>query len=130
MCTDYGLIFAGAQKNIANAGLTIVIVLRNLLSTISNEKIPTMLDYRTFSSTKSTYATPPTFNCYLAGKMFKWIKQQGGVEALHLINCQKAALLYDCIDSSDFYHCRVSPEARSLVNVCFTLMIPVLKRPF
>ena len=87
---DYGLIFAGAQKNIANAGLTFVIVSEELLSTISNDKIPTMYDYRTHSSTQSTYATLPTFNCYLAGKMFQWIKQQGGVDALYKINCQKA----------------------------------------
>lgn len=118
---DYGLIFAGAQKNIANAGLTIVIVSEELLATIANEKIPTMFDYRTHSSTNSMYATSPTFNCYLAQKMFLWVKAQGGVKALYKLNCRKAALLYDYIDSSDFYHCRVAKEARSLVNVCFTL---------
>lgn len=127
---DYGLIFAGAQKNIANAGLTIVIVSDKLLATIKNDLIPTMLDYRTFSSTKSAYATPPTFNYYLADKMFQWIKKQGGVEALYKLNCQKAAKLYECIDSSQFYHCRIAKEARSLVNVCFTLEDPMLEEAF
>ncbi|MBA2652094.1 MAG: 3-phosphoserine/phosphohydroxythreonine transaminase [Tatlockia sp.] len=127
---DFGLIFAGAQKNIANAGLTLVIVSGELLSTISNDKIPTMFDYRTFSTTKSTYATLPTFNCYLANKMFEWIKQQGGVENLYKINCHKAALVYDCIDSSNFYHCRVAQAARSLVNICFTLDDPMLENAF
>ncbi|MBA2711061.1 MAG: 3-phosphoserine/phosphohydroxythreonine transaminase [Tatlockia sp.] len=118
---DFGLIFAGAQKNIANAGLTIVIVSEELLSTISNEKIPTMFDYRTHSSTHSSYATLPTFNCYLANKMFRWIKNQGGVKALYQINRQKAELIYNCLDNSDFYYCQIEKEARSLVNVCFTL---------
>ncbi len=127
---DYGLIFAGAQKNIANAGLVIVIVSNELLATIKNDDIPTMLDYRTHSSTKSTYATLPTFNCYLAAKMFQWIKDQGGVEALYKINCKKAALIYKCIDDSEFYHCRVAKEARSLVNVCFTLDDPMLEEAF
>ncbi|CDZ79162.1 Phosphoserine aminotransferase [Legionella massiliensis] len=127
---DYGLIFAGAQKNIANAGLTLVIVSDELIKSISDDKLPTMIDYRTHSSTKSTYATLPTFNCYLAGKMFNWIKQQGGVEALYGINCQKAQKVYNCIDDSNFYHCRVAKEARSLVNVCFTLDDPMLEDAF
>jgi len=127
---DYGLIFAGAQKNIANAGLTIVIVSDELIHSISDEKLPTMIDYRTHSSTRSTYATLPTFNCYLAGKMFNWIKEQGGVDALYKINCQKAEKVYNCIDSSNFYHCRVEKKARSLVNVCFTLDDPMLEDTF
>ena len=128
--SDYGLIFAGAQKNIANAGLTLVIISDELLSTINDKHLPTMLDYRIHSTTKSLYATPPTFNCYLATKMFQWIKEQGGVEALYEINCKKAAKLYDYIDSSSFYHCGVSKEARSLVNVCFTLEDPRLEKSF
>ncbi|WP_028387613.1 3-phosphoserine/phosphohydroxythreonine transaminase [Legionella fairfieldensis] len=128
--SDYGLIFAGAQKNIANAGLTLVIVSDALLNTITNENIPTMLDYRTYSSTRSTYATLPTFNCYLAAKMFRWVKEQGGVDALYKINCKKAEKIYACIDSSDFYHCRVAKEARSLVNICFSLDDPMLEEVF
>lgn len=118
---DYGLIFAGAQKNIANAGLTVVIIRDDLLHLINKNNIPTIMDYRTQVKYKSLYATPPTFNCYLALKMFQWIAKQGGVSALYEINCKKAALLYNYIDSSSFYHCKIQPEARSLVNICFSL---------
>lgn len=127
---DYGMIFAGAQKNIANAGLTLVILSDELLASISNEKIPTMFDYRTHSRTNSTYATLPTFNCYLAYKMFCWVKEQGGVEALYKLNCQKAELLYDCIDNSNIYHSHLSKEVRSLVNICFTLTDSKLEELF
>lgn len=127
---NYGLIFAGAQKNIANAGLTLVIVSDELLTTIDDSIIPTMLDYRTHTTEKSVYATPPTFNCYIAAKMFQWVKEQGGVNALYKINCKKAAKLYEYIDSSAFYYCKVSKEARSLVNVCFSLENPKLEELF
>ena len=118
---DYGLIFAGAQKNIANAGLTIVIVRKEWVDTINNNSITTMLDYRTHTTNKSLYATPPTFNCYVALKMFQWIKQQGGVLALYETNKKKASKLYEFIDSSSFYRCKVAVKDRSIVNVCFTL---------
>lgn len=127
---NYDLIFAGAQKNIANAGLTLVIMSDDLLKTIDNKTIPTMLDYRIHAIEKSIYATPPTFNCYLAAKMFQWIKSQGGVQALYDINCKKAAKLYNYIDSSSFYYCKVAKEARSLVNVCFNLRDPKLEEKF
>jgi phosphoserine aminotransferase len=127
---NYALIFAGAQKNIANAGLTIVIASDEFINSIRNENLPTLLDYRTYSKTRSTYATLPTFNCYLAGKMFQWIKQQGGVEHLFKQNCQKSALLYDCIDRSSFYHGQVDKAYRSLVNVCFRLEDPSLEDRF
>lgn len=128
--SDYGLIFAGAQKNVANAGLTLVIVHDDFLNTIGDKVLPTMLDYRTHSSTKSAYATPPTFNYYLASLMFKWILKQGGVSALYQTNCQKAAMLYDFIDASDFYECKVERPYRSLVNVCFRLNDPSLESKF
>jgi len=121
---DYGLIFAGAQKNIAPAGLTVVIVRSDLLENAADPVIPTMLDYRTHTANHSSYATPPTFNCYMAGKMFHWIKAQGGVHALYQHNCEKAAKLYQFIDASSFYHCSVATDARSIVNVCFTLSQP------
>ncbi|WP_058524029.1 3-phosphoserine/phosphohydroxythreonine transaminase [Legionella birminghamensis] len=127
---DYGMIFAGAQKNIANAGLTLVIVRDDLIQQINSLTIPTMLDYRTFTSTRSMYATPPTFNCYLALKMFQWIKGQGGVGALHQLNCMKSQLLYDFIDSSDFYYCKIKKENRSLLNVCFNLAASHLENEF
>ncbi|CEK10913.1 3-phosphoserine aminotransferase [Legionella hackeliae] len=127
---NYDLIFAGAQKNIANAGLTVVIVKEEWLHTIGNQIIPTMLDYRVHIAEKSIYATPPTFNCYMAAKMFQWVKAQGGVEALYAENCKKAAKLYRYIDSSSFYYCKVVQEYRSLMNVCFNLRDTTLESLF
>lgn len=114
---DYGLIFAGAQKNIANAGLNIVIMREELAK--ATENLPTMMDYRTWIKHQSLYATPPTFNCYLASKMFAWIEARGGVSSMYQINKQKAKKLYDYIDNSSFYICPVEKNARSLVNICF-----------
>lgn len=128
--SQYGLIFAGAQKNIANAGLTIVIIREDLMGKISSHHLPTMMDYRTFVNHHSLYATPPTFNCYLAHKMLQWIKMQGGVDALYPINVQKAAALYQYIDQSPMYECRVAKNARSLMNVCFTLQDSTLEQLF
>ena len=127
---DFGLIFAGAQKNIAQAGLTIVIVRADLLESSPDPSIATMMDYRTQATHKSLYATPPTFNCYIAGKMMKWIKAQGGVEALYQINCEKAAALYQYIDTSSFYQCLGKEKARSLMNVCFSLRRKELEGEF
>ncbi|MGC1181591.1 3-phosphoserine/phosphohydroxythreonine transaminase [Legionella sp.] len=118
---NYGLIFAGAQKNIANAGLTVVIIRDDLLAKKTNPPVPTMLDYKIHAENDSLYATPPVFNCYMAAKMFDWVKAQGGIETLFKLNCEKAAKLYHYLDSSDFYCTHVSREARSLVNVCFSL---------
>lgn len=128
--TDYGLIFAGAQKNIAPAGLTLVIVRADLLDKSPDPVIPTMMDYRVHASNGSLYATPPTFNCYMAGKMFHWIKAQGGIDVLYQRNCQKAAVLYDFIDASSFYNAPVTAGARSIVNVCFALTRPELEDEF
>jgi phosphoserine aminotransferase len=118
---QYDLIFAGAQKNIANAGLTLVIIKEDLLERVANPIVPTMLDYKIQIEHGSLYATPPVFNCYMAAKMFDWIKGQGGVEALYTENCRKAAKLYQYIDSTDFYTTPVAPQARSIMNVCFAL---------
>lgn len=128
--SKFGLIFAGAQKNIANAGLTIVIVRDDLVHSLSSDVLPTMMDYRTFVNHHSLYATPPTFNCYIAQKMLQWIKKQGGVDALYPINVKKAEALYQYIDDSTFYQCRVEKNARSLMNVCFTLTEPSLEQEF
>lgn len=119
--SDFGLIFAGAQKNISIAGLTIVIIRNDLLTQSVEASLPTMMDYRTHVRHHSLYATPPTFNCYIASKMLTWIKQQGGVDALYDINCKKAAALYQYIDASDFYCSPVKKNARSMVNVCFSI---------
>jgi phosphoserine aminotransferase len=116
----YGLIFAGAQKNIANAGMTIVIMRKDWLEATPEAAIPTMMDFRVHALHQSLYATPPTFNCYLAHLMMKWIIKQGGVQKLAEINQIKAQKLYAFLDSSDDYHAMVRPRARSLMNVCFT----------
>ncbi len=118
--SQYGLIFAGAQKNIANAGMTLVIVSNDWLEQAPNHTIPTMIDFRTHAKNKSLYATPPTFNCYLANLMMKWILKQGGLEALHGVNQQKAKNLYQFLEKSNAYHALVAPRARSLMNVCFS----------
>jgi len=128
--TQFGLIFAGAQKNIANAGMTVVIVRDDLLATVPNPVIPTMLDYRIQAENNSLYATPPVFNCYLAAKMFSWVKEQGGVQALYEQNCKKAQALYQFLDATDFYTTTVSKEARSLMNVCFGLQKQDLEDQF
>ncbi|HBI22060.1 MAG TPA: 3-phosphoserine/phosphohydroxythreonine transaminase [Legionella sp.] len=122
--SDFGLIFAGAQKNIAPAGLTVVIIRRDLMKAITQSAIPTMLNYRTHSQHHSLYATPPMFNCYMAAKMFKWVKAQGGVASLHQVNRKKAEKLYDYIDSSQAFECPVEQASRSWMNVCFSLNKP------
>ena len=126
----YDLIFAGAQKNIANAGLTVVIIKEELLACTKPSAIPTMLDYKVHINNHSLYATPPVFNCYLAAKMFDWVKEQGGVDALFTANCLKAAKLYQYLDSTEFYTTSVSPEARSIMNVCFSLKNSELENKF
>ena len=119
--SDFGIIFAGSQKNIAPAGLTVVIIRDDLVDDEVGHTIPTMFDYKTHIKNDSLYATPPTFNCYMANKMFKWIKKQGGLQKLYDINLEKARKLYDFIDNSDFYNCKVSKSSRSLMNVCFNI---------
>ena len=89
-----------------------------------------MLDYKVHINNHSLYATPPVFNCYLAAKMFDWVKEQGGVDALFTANCLKAAKLYQYLDSTEFYTTSVSPEARSIMNVCFSLKNSELENKF
>lgn len=116
----YGLIFAGAQKNIANAGMTLVIVRKDWLENPPAHVLPTMMDLRIHLAHESLYATPPTFNCYLANLMMQWIEKQGGVNTLNMINQEKANMLYDFLDQSHNYKAVVAARARSLMNVCFT----------
>ncbi|MBA2649895.1 MAG: 3-phosphoserine/phosphohydroxythreonine transaminase [Legionella sp.] len=127
--TQYALVFAGAQKNISNAGLTLVIIRDDLLKS-TGLPIPSMLNYKVQVQHRSLYATPPVFNCYLALKMFHWIKAQGGVEALYKQNCLKAEKLYQFIDASDFYTSAVDKEVRSLVNLCFSIKQKDLETKF
>ena len=114
----FGLIYAGAQKNIAPAGLTIVIVKKDLIGK-SASICPTMLDYAIQDKNDSLYNTPPCFPIYMALLVFRWLKDLGGVKAIQKINEEKAAMLYDFIDNSSFYTNKVNKKDRSLMNVPF-----------
>jgi len=114
----FGLIFAGAQKNLGPAGVTVVIVRRDLAER-ADKKLPTLLQYRTEIEERSLYHTPPMFALYVAGLMFEWIEAQGGVGALEKINGEKARHLYAAIDASGFYSCPVERDSRSEMNVVF-----------
>ncbi len=114
----FGLIYAGAQKNIAPAGLTIVIVRKDLLGKAS-PICPVMLNYAIQDKNNSLYNTPPCFPIYMAMLVFKWLKQTGGVSAMQKINEEKAKMLYDFIDNSSFYTNKVNKKDRSLMNVPF-----------
>jgi len=118
--SHYGMIYAGAQKNIGPAGLNIVIIREDLLGDAA-EFTPTMLNYTTHANAGSMYNTPPTYSWYLAGLVFKWIKKQGGLTAMAEINKRKSQKLYDAIDASSFYNNPVDKAYRSWMNVPFTL---------
>lgn len=115
--SDYGLIYAGAQKNIGPAGLTIVIVREDLIG--KKEDIPPMLDYKVYADNGSMYNTPPTYGIYLAGLVFKNLKENGGVAAMEERNRKKAALLYDYLDQSSLFKGCARKDSRSLMNVTF-----------
>lgn len=127
---DYGLIFAGAQKNLALAGLTLVIIRAEWLAQSHQADLPVMMDYKPQVKAHSLYATPPVFSCYLAEKMLSWLKAQGGIGAFYRRNCEKAACLYQAIDASALYRCAVDPHSRSIMNVCFSLTRPSLEALF
>ncbi|KNC94137.1 3-phosphoserine/phosphohydroxythreonine transaminase [Trabulsiella odontotermitis] len=125
----YGAIYAGAQKNIGPAGLTLVIVRDDLLGK-AQTACPSIIDYTVLSENDSMFNTPPTFAWYLAGLVFKWLKKQGGVAAMDKINQQKAELLYSIIDHSDFYRNDVAPANRSRMNIPFQLADSALDKLF
>ncbi len=118
--SKFGMIYAGAQKNIGPAGLTIVIIREDLLGD-AMDICPAMMNYETHAKAGSMYNTPPTYAWYLSGLVFKWIKKQGGLEGMGEINKRKADKLYAAIDDSDFYKNPVEKEFRSWMNVPFTL---------
>jgi phosphoserine aminotransferase len=125
----YGVIYAGAQKNIGPAGLTVVIVRKDLMGNPS-AGTPTMFDYQVQAENGSMYNTPPTYSWYLAGLVFAWVKQQGGLAKMAEINKRKADKLYAAIDDSGFYANPVDPVSRSWMNVPFTLANPELDSVF
>ena len=118
--SKFSMIYAGAQKNIGPAGLTICIIKDEFLATASDE-LPGMLQYSKHADSDSMFNTPPTFAWYLAGKVFNWLKSNGGLEAIAKINHAKAKSLYEFIDSSDFYSNPIAIANRSIMNVPFIL---------
>jgi len=117
--SKFALIYSGAQKNIGPAGLAIIIIRKDLL--IDRNDLPAMMSYKTYSDSDSMYNTPPTFAWYLSGKVFKWLKNKGGLENQKKENESKASKLYEFIDSSDFYKNDVHKESRSIMNVPFLM---------
>lgn len=116
--TKFGLIYAGAQKNIGPAGVTVVIIREDLLGNAKPD-CPTMLDYKIHADKDSLFNTPPCYAIYVAGLVFKWLKQMGGVAEMQKINEEKAGILYDFLDNSSLFKGTVVPEDRSLMNVPF-----------
>jgi phosphoserine aminotransferase len=117
--TKYGLIFAGAQKNVGPAGTVIVIVREDLVTEDVLPGTPTMLRYKTHADAESLYNTPPTYGIYMCGKVFKWLKARGGLAAMKEYNEKKAEILYDFLDASQLFKGTVVKKDRSLMNVPF-----------
>lgn len=120
---DFGLIYGGAQKNIGPAGLTLVIVKKDLVGH-AMDITPTMLNYETHATKGSMFNTPPTYAIYMAGLVFEWGLELGGINVIEARNRAKADLLYECIDQSDMFTGTVAPADRSIMNVCFKAPTP------
>lgn len=118
--SKYDVIYAGAQKNLAPAGVTLIIIKKDALGKVSRP-IPTMLNYKTHIDKESMFNTPPVLPIYAALQTLKWYKEQGGIKALEKKNIEKAAILYDEIDGSKMFKGTVAAEDRSLMNVCFVM---------
>lgn len=116
--TKFGLVYAGAQKNMGPAGVTVVVVREDLIGNAA-DITPTMLNYETHSKNGSMFNTPPTYGIYICGLVFEWIKNMGGVKVMHEKNVEKAKVLYDFLDNSKMFKGTVVPEDRSLMNVPF-----------
>ncbi len=117
--SKFGIIYAGAQKNIGPAGLTVVIIREDLIGNAAND-VPIMLNYKTHSDKVSLYNTPPTFGIYMAKLVFEWIKEQGGVAEIQKLNEEKARIIYEAIDESKIFKAHVqNPKHRSIMNIPF-----------
>ena len=126
----FGLIYAGGQKNLGPAGVTLVIIRRDMLERVP-DTLPTMLKYTTFSAKNSMFNTPPSFAIYVLGLVMKWLEESiGGIARMEQINRQKADLLYGYLDKSDFYHGTADKEDRSIMNVTFRLTKAFLEETF
>ncbi|MGF0018262.1 3-phosphoserine/phosphohydroxythreonine transaminase [Sporofaciens sp. SGI.106] len=128
--TKYGVIYGGVQKNVGPAGVVIVIIREDLIREDVLPGTPTMLQYKTHADAKSLYNTPPCYGIYICGKVFKWLKKQGGLEVMKERNEKKAKLLYDFLDQSKMFHGTVEPKDRSLMNVPFVTGDPDLDAKF
>ncbi|MDY2730441.1 3-phosphoserine/phosphohydroxythreonine transaminase [Clostridium sp. HCP1S3_B4] len=117
--SKYGMIYFGVQKNVGPAGVVVCIIREDLITEDVLEGTPTMLTYKTHADAKSLYNTPPAYGIYICGKVFKWLKKQGGLEAMKERNEKKAKILYDFLDSSKLFKGTVVPKDRSLMNVPF-----------
>lgn len=127
--TKFGVIFAGAQKNIGPAGLTLVIVRKDLLGR-ARKDCPKILNWTVMDEKGSMLNTPPTYAIYMAGLCMKWLKKQGGVAAIEKVNIEKSSLLYALLDESAFYRPKAAPASRSRMNVTFTTPSPELDAKF
>ncbi|MBU0480131.1 MAG: 3-phosphoserine/phosphohydroxythreonine transaminase [Proteobacteria bacterium] len=127
--SSFGLIFAGAQKNMGPAGCAVVIIREDLLDRVP-ENTPTMFKYKTHAETDSMFNTPPCFAIYTIGLVLKWLKGLGGIPVMEKMNREKAGILYDAIDSTDFYRGHALKESRSFMNITFNLPTPELEAAF
>jgi phosphoserine aminotransferase len=127
--SKFGIIYAGAQKNMGPAGVTIVIIREDLLDRCP-ANVPAMLKYKTHADKGSMYNTPPTFAIYCVGLVMRWLKEQGGLAAMERRNEEKAALVYQAIDTTDFYRGHAEKECRSLMNISFNLPTAELEAKF
>lgn len=128
--SKFGIIYAGAQKNLGPSGVTVVIIRKDLLEK-ANKEIPTMLKYTTHADGNSLYNTPPTFGIYMLGEVLKWVEAKGGIEAIAKLNEAKAKVIYDAIDHSNgFYTGHATPESRSLMNITFRVADEELEKQF
>ncbi len=127
--SKFGLIFFGAQKNSGPAGLTVVIIRDDLLG-FCPKNAPIMMDYNTYAKNDSMYNTPPCYAIYMAGLVFKWMLQNGGVKEMQKLNEKKAAMLYDCIDNSKLFRGTVQKKDRSLMNVTYVMPTEELTKQF
>ena len=127
--SSHSLIYSGTQKNVGTSGLTIVIINRNLINSLSSS-IPTMFDYSTHLESDSRYNTPPVFNIYLAGLVIRWIMENGGLEQMGIKNKLKSEQIYNFIDRSNLFYNKVVPEFRSKMNVTFHVEDKVIETKF
>jgi phosphoserine aminotransferase len=125
----YGLIYAGAQKNLGPAGVTLVIMRKDLVERASSS-LPTMLQYRTHAKEKSLYNTPPTFAIYVVAEVLDWIDRNGGLAGMEAHNRAKAKFIYDILDQSKFFRGTARADSRSLMNICFRARTPELDEKF